>query len=150
MSFVFQDRESAYPNRYLVTKDDGTNYYIVLERADEPVVVGTPLNAETFNAMIEELMANAGIPAPATATAGQYLRVKAVDENGIITETETAAAEGGGGGSSSVVTAIDFTNFTSGSFTETVDGAEVSHSVTFDSEGRPATIDGVAITWGDM
>lgn len=55
MSFVFTDRESTYPNRYLVTKDDGSTEYVVLERADEPVVVGTPLNAETFNALTEAL-----------------------------------------------------------------------------------------------
>lgn len=47
------------------------------------------------------------------------------------------------------VTAIDFTNFASGSFTETVDGEEVSHTVAFDTDGRPTQIDGVAITWGD-
>lgn len=69
------------------------------------------------------------------------------DSNGAITLTpEDIGASGGG----STVTAIDFTNFENGSFTETVDGAEVSHSVTFDSEGRPATIDGVTITWGDV
>lgn len=48
-----------------------------------------------------------------------------------------------------LVTAIDFTNFDNGSFTETVNGEIVSHTVTFDADGRPVTIDGVAITWGD-
>lgn len=92
MAFVFQDRESAYPNKFLVTPETGDPYYIVLERADEPVVVGTPLNAETFNALITDLYANAGIAKPEKSTVGQYIRVKAVDENGEITETETANA----------------------------------------------------------
>lgn len=60
MKFVFTDRESAYPNRYLVTPESGTPYHAVLTRADEPVVVGTPLNAETFNAMMEGMAESAG------------------------------------------------------------------------------------------
>ena len=47
-----------------------------------------------------------------------------------------------------VVTAIDFANFENGSFTETVDGETVTHTVAFDSEGRPVLIDAVTITWG--
>lgn len=46
------------------------------------------------------------------------------------------------------VTAIDFTNFSSGSFTETVDGSLVPHSVEFDSQGRPSKIDDIVINWG--
>lgn len=49
MSIEFKDRVSAYPNRYLVTKEDGSNYYVTLERADEPTNPGTPLNAATMN-----------------------------------------------------------------------------------------------------
>lgn len=55
MDRVFVDRESAYPNRYLMVAEDGTQTYVVLERADEPVTPGTPLNAETFNGMMEEI-----------------------------------------------------------------------------------------------
>jgi len=50
-NLVFVDRQSTYPNRYKVTPVDGTPYFAVLERADEPVVAGTPLNAETMNAL---------------------------------------------------------------------------------------------------
>lgn len=57
MAIVFVDRESAYPNRYLVTPDNGSAYYALLERADEPVTAGTPLNAETFNKLAAELEA---------------------------------------------------------------------------------------------
>lgn len=55
MSMVFVDRESAYPNRYRVIPESGPAYYVVLERADEPVTPGTPLNAETFNNMRNEI-----------------------------------------------------------------------------------------------
>ena len=55
MSTVFVDRESAYPNRYRVAPDNGNAFYAVLERADEPVTPGTPLNAETFNGMRNEI-----------------------------------------------------------------------------------------------
>ena len=54
MSIVFEDRVSAYPNRYLMTGENGNASYVILERADEPVKVGTPLNAETFNNMLNE------------------------------------------------------------------------------------------------
>ena len=47
------------------------------------------------------------------------------------------------------VTAVDFSAFDRGSFTETVDGEAVTHAVTFDEQGRPTTIDDIAITWGD-
>ena len=51
----FKDRVSTYPNRYVVTAKDGSESYIVLERADEPIEPGTPLNAETFNEMFEDV-----------------------------------------------------------------------------------------------
>ena len=47
----FQDRVSAYPNRYLLTDENGNTSYVYLERADEPTVPGTPLNADTFNSL---------------------------------------------------------------------------------------------------
>lgn len=47
----FQDRVSAYPNRYLLTDENGNTSYVHLERADEPTVPGTPLNADTFNSL---------------------------------------------------------------------------------------------------
>ena len=51
--------------------------------------------------------------------------------------------------STSEVTAIDFTNFENGSYTETVDGEVITRTVTFDADGRPTAIDDVTITWGD-
>lgn len=83
-----------------------------------------------------------------------YTPVKGVD---YCTEAEKEALvqtvldrvpSGGGTAAQPAVSGIDFSNFDSGSFTETVDGNTVTHAVTFDSEGRPVTIDGISITWG--
>lgn len=69
---VFTDRVSAYPNRYILTDANGNASYVILERADEPTVVGTPLNAETFNAMIAGFVPSAGYGTalPSTAPEG--------------------------------------------------------------------------------
>ena len=58
---IFEDRISTYPNRYRMTTDNGDTSHIILERDDEPVVVGTPLNAETFNGMQDDI--NGKLPA---------------------------------------------------------------------------------------
>lgn len=66
-------------------------------------------------------------------------------------DARIAALEAGGGGGTAVlpeVSEIDFSNFANGSFTEVVDGSVVSHSVTFDSQGRPSKIDAIVIKWG--
>lgn len=47
------------------------------------------------------------------------------------------------------VSLIDFSNFENGSFTETVDGEVITHTVTFDDQNRPIAIDNVEIKWGD-
>jgi hypothetical protein len=51
MATQFVDRKSTYPNRYKITRADGSSEYVTLERADSPTVAGTPLNAATFNNM---------------------------------------------------------------------------------------------------
>jgi hypothetical protein len=43
-----EDRQSARPGRVKLTFDDGTVKYATLERADEPTVVGSPLNKNTL------------------------------------------------------------------------------------------------------
>ena len=50
----FIDRVSAYPNRYVMTDENGNTSHIYLERADEPTVPGTPLNAENMNTLLQE------------------------------------------------------------------------------------------------
>lgn len=47
------------------------------------------------------------------------------------------------------VDSIDFSNFDNGSFTETVNGEVITHSVEFDESGRPVKIDNTSIVWGD-
>ena len=76
------------------------------------------------------------------------------DENGNVVAKD--APTGGGGGSVSVtveevlaampsVTAIDFTNFLNGSYTETIDGVATERYVYFTDRGM--IIDGVAVTF---
>nr|DAG72677.1 MAG TPA: baseplate protein [Caudoviricetes sp.] len=51
MPIRFKDREAKYPNRWTMKKSDGTSEVVTLIRNDEPVVEGTPLNAETINSL---------------------------------------------------------------------------------------------------
>lgn len=46
---MFVDRKANRPNRYKVIPDSGNAYYVTLERADEPTVLGTPITAENLN-----------------------------------------------------------------------------------------------------
>ena len=48
----FVDRQVRYPSRVLVTPESGDAFYAKLQRADYPLVEGTPLNASTFNEMV--------------------------------------------------------------------------------------------------
>ena len=76
MSITFQDRVSAQPNRYKVIKADGTTEYVVLERADEPTTLGTPLNAETLNAAFADKAPNGfglGLTTPTAITTTEDL-----------------------------------------------------------------------------
>lgn len=76
----FRDRVSAYPNRYLMTDESGNTSYVYLERADEPTVVGTPLNAETFNNMVADFWTlteeQYGEALPSTGEKGQIFFLK--------------------------------------------------------------------------
>lgn len=47
----FVDREAKYPNRWTMKKSDGTSEVVTLVRNDEPIVEGTPMNAETLNTL---------------------------------------------------------------------------------------------------
>lgn len=60
---LFEDRLSTYPNRFRATDADGKESILTLERADEPIREGTPLNADTLNSMQEEIqIASADYP----------------------------------------------------------------------------------------
>lgn len=54
------DRVPTYPNRVKITKSNGTSEYVTWERADEPIVEGTPINAALFQSIANDvgLMAN--------------------------------------------------------------------------------------------
>ena len=52
MALVFKDRVPQKPGRVKITPEDGTAFYATMERADEPIEVGTPLHAGNFNEMI--------------------------------------------------------------------------------------------------
>lgn len=54
MADFFVDRQAARPNRYKVTPESGSAYYVTLERADEPTEVGTPMNAENLNQLLDK------------------------------------------------------------------------------------------------
>lgn len=47
----FIDRKAKYPGRWTMKKSDGTSEVVTLVRNDEPIVEGTPMNANTLNAL---------------------------------------------------------------------------------------------------
>ena len=57
MALEFVDRVPQKPGRVKITPENGTAYFAVMERADEPVVEGTPLNAKRFNEMVAMIQA---------------------------------------------------------------------------------------------
>ena len=52
MALVFKDRVPQQPGRVKITPENGTAFFATLERADNPVEEGTPLNAGNFNEMV--------------------------------------------------------------------------------------------------
>ena len=52
MALEFKDRVPRKPGRVRITPENGTAYYATMERADEPIEPGTPLNAGNFNEMV--------------------------------------------------------------------------------------------------
>lgn len=49
LTMQFIDRKAKYPGRWTMKKSDGTSEVVTLVRNDEPIVEGTPLNANTLN-----------------------------------------------------------------------------------------------------
>lgn len=47
----FIDRQAKYPGRWTMKKSNGTSEVVTLVRNDEPIVEGTPMNANTFNSL---------------------------------------------------------------------------------------------------
>ena len=52
MALEFKDRVPGKPGRVKITPENGTAYFATMERADDPIQIGTPLNAGNFNEMI--------------------------------------------------------------------------------------------------
>ena len=52
MALEFKDRVPGKPGRVKITPETGTAFYATMERADDPIQIGTPLNAGNFNEMI--------------------------------------------------------------------------------------------------
>ena len=52
MALQFTDLVPQKPGRVKITPENGTAYYATMERADEALVEGTPLNAKNFNEMV--------------------------------------------------------------------------------------------------
>ena len=51
MAVNWVDRVPTNPNRMKITPENGSPYYATVERADNPSVEGTPVNARNLNAM---------------------------------------------------------------------------------------------------
>ena len=58
------DRVPTYPNRIKITRDDGSTELVTWERADEPVVEGTPINKALFDSIKADI--GAGLTANKT------------------------------------------------------------------------------------
>ena len=75
MAINWVDRVPTKPGRIKITPEDGSSaWYGVMERADEPSVVGTPINAANLNSMQK----NAGLDANVTV----YVAVSGSDRTG--------------------------------------------------------------------
>lgn len=66
----FIDRKAKYPGRWTMKKSDGTSEVVTLVRNDEPIVEGTPLNADTLNTLggTDTTLTHEGEAADAKAT----------------------------------------------------------------------------------
>lgn len=104
----FVDREAKYPNRWTIIKADGSSEVVTLVRNDEPIVEGTPMNAETLNTLsdvagadIARQQAEAAREAAAgSATAAATSEINAAKHE----EAAEKAAEGAASSASSAKT----------------------------------------------
>ena len=86
MPFDFKDRVPSKLGRVKITPENGgTPYYAVVERADDPTVVGTPLSAANLNTAQETLVYT-------TTTSASTWRAVYIAPNGKDTNAGTSAA----------------------------------------------------------
>lgn len=90
---VFVDRKAKYPGRWTMKKPDGTSEVVTLVRNDEPEVEGTPMNAETLNALSDVAGADvARLQAEAARDAAAGSATKASGSASAAEESKAAAA----------------------------------------------------------
>lgn len=90
----FVDRKAKYPGRWTMMKSDGTSEIITLIRNDEPVVEGTPMNANTLNTLSDVAGADiAREKAEAAATVASTAKDAAELAANSSEESKDAAAE---------------------------------------------------------
>lgn len=90
---VFVDRKAKYPGRWTMIKSDGTSEVVTLVRNDEPIVEGTPMNAETLNTLSDVAGADvARIQAEAAREAAAGSATQAAGSASAAEKSKTAAA----------------------------------------------------------
>lgn len=90
----FVDRKAKYPGRWTMMKSDGTSEIITLIRNDEPVVDGTPMNADTLNTLSDVAGADiAREKAEAAATVASTAKDAAESAASSSEESKDAAAK---------------------------------------------------------
>lgn len=90
---VFVDRKAKYPGRWTMKKSDGTSEVVTLVRNDEPIVEGTPMNAETLNTLSDVAGADvARIQAEAAREAAAGSATEAANSASAAEKSKTAAA----------------------------------------------------------
>ncbi len=108
-----QDRVATYPNRWKLTPVTGETNVYDAERADEPVVAGTPLNKATFlpDAVVTALEAATGVsgislPADALNAIASY--ITEVGSSSYINRVVTGSYVGTGGTSTAKTVTLTF------------------------------------------
>ncbi len=81
----FVDRKAKYPGRWTMIKSDGESEIITLIRNDEPVVDGTPMNADTLNTLSD--VAGADIAREKAEAAAEEAK-KSADKAAAIVSTD--------------------------------------------------------------
>lgn len=77
----FVDRKAKYPNRWTLQHANGTSEIIELIRNDEPIVPGTPMNAETLNTLSDVAGADIAKEAAESAAAKALESKKAAKDS---------------------------------------------------------------------
>lgn len=89
----FIDRKAKYPGRWTMEKSDGTSEIVTLIRNDEPVVEGTPMNANTLNTLSDVAGADiAREKAEAAASFSEESKDAAASSENAARQSATAAS----------------------------------------------------------